>query len=196
MLGDLSWLIVRFFGGFWSFRERMLSQQRGSLRYRVLRAIYYVYLQRYGAFISHSARFGGEPCFPHGIHGIFVAGNARIGRSCVIFHQVTIGANSLPDSKGAGSPVIGDRVYMGAGAKVIGAVSVGNDARIGANCAVSRDVPDNAVVVLQRPDVILRTSKPDNRYFRWSPTGPVFFDDGRWLPEKDPKVVERLREAL
>ena len=46
-----------------------------------------------------------------------------------------------------GSPVIGDNVYVGAGAKVIGKVLIGNNVAIGANCVVIQDVPDQAVVV-------------------------------------------------
>jgi hypothetical protein len=74
MIADFAFVLVRLLGGFWAFRARMLARQKGSLAYRALRGIYYLYLSRYGAFIGHSAAFAGEPCFPHGLHGIFVAG--------------------------------------------------------------------------------------------------------------------------
>lgn len=196
MLGDLAWLVIRLSGGFWAFRNLMLRRPRGGLMQRVLQAIYYSYLQRYGAFIGHSARIADEPCFPHSIHGIFIAGNAQIGRGCVLFQQVTIGANSLPDSKGVGTPTLGDNVYVGAGAKVIGAVIVGNNCRIGANCVITHDVPDNSIVVLPQPDVILRKEPRVNRYYRWSPNGPVYFESGQWLLERDPQLIEKLRHAL
>jgi len=196
MLGDLSWLIVRLSGGFWAFREGVLRRPRGRLAKRVLKAIYYAYLHRYGAYIGHSAHFASEPCFPHNLHGIFIAGNAKIGRNCVLFQQVTIGANALPDSKGVGTPILGDNVYVGAGAKIIGAVKVGNNCRIGANCIVSCDAPDNSIVVLPRPELITRQSTQDNRYFRWSPNGPVYFEGGQWIIERDPNVISKLRDAF
>jgi serine O-acetyltransferase len=77
--------------------------------------------------------------------GIVVNDECRIGANCNLSQGVTLGqANRGPR---AGAPRIGDRVYVGPGAKVLGAVSVGSDAAIGANAVVTRDVPDGAVVV-------------------------------------------------
>jgi serine O-acetyltransferase len=195
-VADIAWCIVRLFGGFWSFRHAMLQRPHGSVRRRVLQAIYYAYLHRYGAFIGHTAQIDSEPCFPHNLHGIFIAGNARIGRNCVIFQQVTIGANSLADSKGVGTPAIGDCVYVGAGAKIIGGVTVGNNCRIGANCVVTVGVPDNSIVVTARPVILPRAGPVDNRYFRWSEQGPMYFDAGRWILVTDQALIDRLGNAL
>jgi serine O-acetyltransferase len=196
MSEDIALLVVRLCGGFWRYRERVLRCRPGSFASRILRAIYYLYLQRYGAYIGHSARFAAEPCFPHNLNGIFVAGNARIGRNCILFQQVTIGANALPDSKGVGTPTIGDDVYIGAGAKIIGGVKIGNNCRIGANCVVSFDVPDNSIVVLPRATTLVRDNVLNNRYYRWSPQGPIYFDNGKWILEADPTVVAALKQAL
>lgn len=57
---------------------------------------------------------------------------------------------------GKGAPVIGDDVVIGAGAKIIGPVTVGDRARIGAGCVVMRDVPAGAVVIAPTPNVILK----------------------------------------
>ena len=62
---------------------------------------------------------------PHGLAGIFISYGARVGQGCTVYHQVTIGSNTLPDSRGQGAPVIGDNVYIGAGAKIIGGVTAG-----------------------------------------------------------------------
>ena len=51
----------------------------------------------------------------------------------------------------SGAPVIGDNVYIGAGAKIIGGVRIGNNVRIGAGCVVVEDVPDNCTVVMPKP---------------------------------------------
>lgn len=87
-----------------------------------------------------------------------------IGKDCVIFQQVTIGSNTLADSKNQGAPTIGDNVYIGAGAKIIGNVHIGNNVRIGANTTVTKDIPDNSTVV--NGDIkIITSDKPKNNKF-------------------------------
>lgn len=105
---------------------------------------------------------------PHGMAGIFISYGAKVGPGCTIFHQVTIGSNTLPDSRGQGAPVIGRNVYIGAGAKIIGGVTVGDNARIGANAVVTFDVPANATVVLEAPRVLLRDTPRDNTFQTWA----------------------------
>lgn len=79
------------------------------------------------------------------LNGILVNHNARVGENARIYQQVTIG-DDFEHGPGE-SPVIGDNVRIGAGAKIIGNIRVGNNVTIGANAVVTRDVPDNATVV-------------------------------------------------
>ena len=72
---------------------------------------------------------------------------------CYISHQVTIGRSKNQ------VPVIGDNVYIGPGAKIFGGIKVGNNVRIGANCIVFQDIPDNATVVLEKPRIIIKDSE-------------------------------------
>jgi len=104
---------------------------------------------------------------PHGLFGIYISFGAKVGKNCVIFNNVTIGSNTLSDSKGYGAPTIGDNVYIGAGAKIIGNVKVGNNVRIGSNCVVTTDVEDNSTVVLSHPRIIKKSSKNNNHYYAW-----------------------------
>ncbi len=128
---------------------------------------------------------------PHGPKGVFVSGGARIGRNCVIFQQVTIGSNTLSDSASIGAPEIGDNCYIGAGAKVIGKVKVGNNVRIAANAVVYEDVPDNSVVLSGSQRTITRETPMDNRFYsyhgRW-----VYYRDEDWIEVKDQKTLYRL----
>ena len=101
---------------------------------------------------------------PHAFYGIFISSLAKIGKGCTIFQHVTIGSNTLLDSKSAGAPTIGDNVYIGTGARIIGNVKVGNNVRIGAGCTVTRDVPDNCTVVQAAPFVIQKNFPQDNRW--------------------------------
>ena len=75
--------------------------------------------------------------------GIYV--KAKIGKNCRISQQVVIG--HIGGFKGGGCPVLGDNVYIGGGAKILGDVKIGNNVKIGANAVVLRDIPDNAVAV-------------------------------------------------
>ena len=90
----------------------------------------------YGAYIGIDVRIKSKITFPHDLFGVFISERAVIGENCVIFQQVTIGSNTLPDSQRPGAPVIGDNVYIGAGVKIIGGVKVGNNVRIGANAVI------------------------------------------------------------
>ena len=85
----------------------------------------------------------------HGF-GTVINGSAVIGKNCTILHNVTIGAGK------GGSPVIGDNVYVGAGAIIIGNVIVGNNVKIGAGAIVVENVPDGSTVVSQKSKIICR----------------------------------------
>lgn len=98
---------------------------------------------------------------------IFISRRACIGSNCVIFQQVTIGLNTLPDSKGTGAPTIGDNCYIDAGAKIIGNIRVDNNVKVGANAVVYTDVPDNSVVLSGEQKTVVRDLTLDNRFYSY-----------------------------
>ena len=77
--------------------------------------------------------------------GIVISRKSKIGKNFNISHGVTLGMANRGRNKGY--PEIGDNVYIGPGAKIVGAIKIGNNVAIGANCVVTKDIPDNAVVV-------------------------------------------------
>jgi len=93
-----------------------------------------------GADIPLGCRIDGGLLIPHP-NGVVIHADATIGPNCLIFQQVTIGASKK------GIPTIGGQVDIGAGAKVIGPVKVGDGALIGANAVVVCDVPAGATAV-------------------------------------------------
>jgi len=101
---------------------------------------------------------------PHGFYGIFISREAKLGTGCTIFQHVTIGSNTLLDSKNSGTPTIGNNVYIGAGAKIIGNVTIGDNVRIGAGCTVTRDIPDNCTVAQGAPFILPKDKPQDNRW--------------------------------
>ncbi len=151
---------------YWNIRTKAKTSKNPILA-RYYYGKHHRLMERNCAGIALGAEFASIPVFPHGVTGIFVSEGAKIGKNCVIFHQVTIGSNTLPGSRGQGSPVLGDNVYIGCGAKIIGGIKVGNNVRIGANCVVTTDIPDNATVVLEKPRVLVREQVQDNRFVKF-----------------------------
>jgi serine O-acetyltransferase len=91
--------------------------------------------------ISEYADIGAGMFIAH-LGNIVIVHHSRIGSHASMHQGVTIGGVGKEEDL----PIIGDRVYFGAGSKILGAVKIGNDVVIGANAVVTRDVPDNAVV--------------------------------------------------
>jgi serine O-acetyltransferase len=94
-------------------------------------------------------QIGGGLQMPH-TNGIVINVNAKIGCNCDIYQQVTIG-----EMKG-GYPEIGNGVFIGPGAKILGALKIGDGARIGANALVIRDVPAGALVVATPSEILTK----------------------------------------
>jgi serine O-acetyltransferase len=76
--------------------------------------------------------------------GIIISGDTVFGDDCVIRNGVTVG---LRHTGHRGSPILGNRVDIGAGAKILGAIRIGDDVLIGANAVVLSDVPSNSIAV-------------------------------------------------
>lgn len=77
--------------------------------------------------------------------GIIVNEKTIIGKNCNISQGVTMGKANRGENEGY--PTLGDNIYIGPGAKIVGAVTIGNNVAIGANCVVTKNIPDDSVVV-------------------------------------------------
>jgi serine O-acetyltransferase len=86
--------------------------------------------------------------------GIIISGDAVFGDDCVIRNGVTVG---LRHTGIRGAPIIGNRVDIGAGAKILGPIHVGDDVAIGANAVVLKDVPANSIAVGVPARILPRT---------------------------------------
>lgn len=137
--------------GFWALLVHRFGAWRYTVRPRWLRAPFYL-LYRVafttvqmltGIEIPCEARIGRRCRIEHH-SGIIVNGTAVLGDDVVLRNGVTIGVRR---TDAPGSPVIGDRVDIGAGAKLLGAIRIGDDVVIGANAVVLTDVPSGAVAV-------------------------------------------------
>ncbi|PFG42681.1 serine O-acetyltransferase [Isoptericola jiangsuensis] len=97
-----------------------------------------------GIEIHPGARIGRRLFIDHGM-GVVIGQTTVIGDDCVLFHGSTLGGRSM--AKGKRHPTLGDRVMVGAGAKVLGPLWIGNDVQVGANAVVTKDVPAGMVAV-------------------------------------------------
>jgi serine O-acetyltransferase len=97
-----------------------------------------------GVEIHPGARIGRRFFIDHGM-GVVIGETAEIGDDCTLYHGVTLGGTTW--QKGKRHPTLGNNVVVGAGAKVLGPIRVGDGARIGSNAVVVRDVPAEATVV-------------------------------------------------
>lgn len=122
-----------------------------------------------GRFISHLGRFftgieihpgakiGSGFFIDHGM-GVVIGETAEIGKNCTLYHQVTLGGTSWAKEKR--HPTLGDNVVVGSGAKILGPFVVGDNAKIGSNSVVVKEVPQNATVVGVPGRMVVSGEKP------------------------------------
>lgn len=97
-----------------------------------------------GIEIHPGAVIGRRFFIDHGM-GVVIGETTEIGDDCTLYHGVTLGGTTW--DKGKRHPTLGDNVVVGAGAKILGPVTVGAGARVGSNAVVTKDVPAGATVV-------------------------------------------------
>jgi serine O-acetyltransferase len=133
-------LVLRF--GQWSRRRPKVL--------RILLDPLYVILDFFvqalwGIEIPRNAKVGPGLYIGH-YGGITVSSVAVIGRNCNLSQNITIGVSGAGSKRGA--PTIGDNVYIAPGARLFGKINIGNNVKIGANAVIHKDLPDNAIAVL------------------------------------------------
>ncbi len=141
---------------YWKMRAEVVNPD--SRKSRLVRLWYLFRIKRADAFanatmgtdLGSGAKFATPPILHHHLNGIVISHFAVIGRNATIYQQVTIAQNEQNQAA-----VIGDDVMIGAGAKIIGNVHIGNRVKIGANAVVVTDVPDDATAVGNPARIIL-----------------------------------------
>ena len=147
-----------------------------------------------GIEIHPAARVGRRLIIDHGM-GVVIGETAEIGDDVYLYHQVTLGGTST--ERGKRHPTLGDGVIVGAGAKVLGGILIGDGARIGANAVVVQPVPPG-VTVVGIPARPVERSAERERERRASPP-PAFVPYGTPCDELlDPilRNIEALRAEL
>jgi serine O-acetyltransferase len=135
------WVMLPYRFGCWRYKVKpTLLRKPLSLAYRVMKTLSQILT---GIDLPCEVQIGRRFRIDH-FGGIIISGDAVIGDDVVIRNGVTIGLKRRDDP---GSPIIGNRVDIGAGAKVLGKIRIGDDVMIGANAVVITDVPANSIAV-------------------------------------------------
>lgn len=150
--------------GFWALQIYRLGHLRYKFKCRIIRwplAIIHIILAKilsemlFGVTIGVSAKIGKRLTIEHS-GAIVVHGCAEIGNDCIIRQGVTIGNKNIYEPLEA--PKIGNRVNIGAGAKILGNVTIGDDVSIGANAVVLKDIPSNSIAAGIPAKIIVKTN--------------------------------------
>lgn len=110
----------------------------------------------FNSHIPYSSNIGPMTKCAYGGIGIVIHSRAKIGKRVILGQGITIGRQLDPE----GIPVIGNDVYISAGARILGDIKVGNNVIIGANSVVIRDVPDNSIVAGVPAKVLKKIEQP------------------------------------
>jgi serine O-acetyltransferase len=122
-----------------------------------------------GIEIHPGATIGRRFFIDHGM-GVVIGETAQIGDDVMVYHGVTLGGRTLRQVKR--HPTVGNRVTIGAGAKILGPLSIGDDSAIGANAVVTRDVPADSIATGIPAVVRVRTDRQ-----REQGVDPTFYID-------------------
>lgn len=138
-----------------------------------------------GIEIDPGATIGKGVFIDHGM-GVVIGETAEVGDGCTIYQGVTLGGTSLQRTKR--HPTLGRNVTVGSGASVIGAINIGDGAKIGANSVVVKDIPPNATVVGIPGRVVLLDGKPVN--------APADARPRMQMPDPNAPLIARLSERI
>jgi len=114
-----------------------------------------------GIEIHPGATIGRRFFIDHGM-GVVIGETAEIGDDCTLYHGVTLGGTSW--NKGKRHPTLGKGVVVGAGAKILGPITIGEGARIGSNAVVVKDVPPGATAIGIPARIIEAQQMQDGRF--------------------------------
>ena len=140
-----TWEVVTCYPGFHALLVHRLAHWLWSERLRWI-ARFVSHLGRWltGIEIHPGAQIGRRFFIDHGM-GVVIGETAEIGDDCTLYHGVTLGGTSW--SKGKRHPTLGNGVVLGAGAKILGPITIGDRARVGSNAVVVKDVPPGATAI-------------------------------------------------
>ena len=146
-----------------------------------------------GIEIHPGARIGRRFFIDHGM-GVVIGETAEIGDDCTLYHGVTLGGTTWQPGKR--HPTLGNDVVVGAGAKILGPIRVGNGGRVGSNSVVVKDVPEGATVIGIPAHIVVRREKTDSDKRRAEMARKIGFDAYGQTRDMDDPVAHAVNLIL
>lgn len=147
-----------------------------------------------GIEIHPGARIGQRFFIDHGF-GVVIGETAEVGDDCTLYQGVTLGGTSWQPEKR--HPTLGNNVVVGAGAKVLGPITVGDGARIGSNSVVVKDVPPGATVVgIPGQVVVKRSERERTRAALAQKIGFEAYGQAAQMPDPVAQAIDRMLDHL
>ncbi len=145
-----------------------------------------------GIEIHPGASIGHRVFIDHGM-GIVIGETAVIGDDCTLYHGVTLGGTSW--NKGKRHPTLENGVVIGAGAKILGPITIGAGAKIGSNAVVVKDIPANATAIGIPARILIEETSPQDQTAKTSFTAYAVIDDNeKFNHEAMSKALQALLE--
>jgi len=140
-----TWEVITCYPGFHALLVHRLAHGLWGMRLRWLaRLVSHIGRWLTGIEIHPDAQIGRRFFIDHGM-GVVIGETAEIGDDCTLYHGVTLGGTSW--HKGKRHPTLGNGVVLGAGAKILGPITIGDGARVGSNAVVVKSVPPGATAI-------------------------------------------------
>jgi len=156
-----TWEVVTCYPGFHALLVHRLSHALWTSGFKWLaRWISHGARWLTGIEIHPGVRIGRRFFIDHGM-GVVIGETAEIGDDCTLYHGVTLGGTTW--NKGKRHPTLKNRVVVGAGAKILGPITIGENAKVGSNAVVVKDVPDNSTAI-GIPARIVETGESTGRF--------------------------------
>lgn len=146
-----------------------------------------------GIEIHPGATIGRRFFIDHGM-GVVIGETAEIGDDCTLYHGVTLGGTSW--NKGKRHPTLKDNVVVGAGAKVLGPITINSGVRIGSNAVITHDVPENGTVVGVPGRLVRHEVDAENREKREAIAEKMGFDAYGATKEAPDPVATAINRML
>lgn len=135
------------------FFRKLKETKKTNPLWLFYKLMYRHYFVKYGIQIPIGVQIGAGLSLPH-FGSIVINSKSKIGNNCNILQNVTLGNTKRGQKKGA--PIIGNQVYIGPSASIVGGIVIGNNVLIAANAFVNFDVPDNSIVIGNPAKIIPR----------------------------------------
>lgn len=146
-MSKFTFIVRGFCPSIWWFFY-VYSKSRVNFIRQACTLIYMWITSKNGGYVGRTTIIESLPDLPHGFHGVHISRDAHIGKQCVIYQNVTIGGGKN------GVPYIRNNVFIGAGAILIGGITIGNNVKIGAGAIVVENIPDDCTVVSEKAKII------------------------------------------